>query len=84
MPVTFTAREYNHRFEGRVLPVSDRVVRRWGVLSGTIHRDTGHPPPVIDTLFAATTIEHELCFVTRNVNDGARTGATILNPWGAK
>ena len=83
MPATFTAREYNHRFEGRVLPVSDRVVRRWGVLSGTIHRDTGHPPPVIDTLFAATAIEQDLCFVTRIVKDVVRTGAVVLNPWEA-
>lgn len=69
------------RFEGRVLPVSDAVVRRWGMLSGKILRDTGHPPPVIDTLFAATAIEHGLCFVTRNVKDVAKTGAQTLNPW---
>ena len=72
------------RFEGRILALSDRVVRRWGVLSGTILRDSGHPPPVIDTLFAATAIEHDLCFVTRNVKDVARTGAAILNPWEGK
>ena len=71
------------RFEGRLLSISDRVVRRWGVLSGTILRDTGHPPPVIDTLFAATAIEHDLCFVTRNVKDIARTGVAILDPWDA-
>ena len=69
------------RFEGRVLPVSDVVVRRWGTISGTVRRDTGHPPPVIDTLFAATAIEYGLCFVTRNVKDVARTGVDILNPW---
>jgi hypothetical protein len=69
------------RFEGRVLAVSDRVVRRWGALAGTIHRTTGHPPPVIDTLFAATAIEHDLCLVTRNVKDVVATGARILNPW---
>ena len=71
------------RFEGRVLALSDRVVRRWGVLSGTIQRESGHPPPVIDTLFAATAIEQDLCFVTRNVKDVARTGAAIFNPWEA-
>jgi toxin FitB len=79
-----TARDrLEERFEGRVLPLSDQVVRRWGTLSGTIQRDTGHPPPVIDTLFAATAIERGLCFVTRNVKDVARTGASILNPWEA-
>jgi predicted nucleic acid-binding protein len=72
------------RFEGRVLPVSDAVVRRWGALAGQIQRDTGHPPPVIDTLFAATAIERDLCFVTRNLKDVAKTGAQVLNPWESK
>jgi toxin FitB len=69
------------RFEGRILPVSDQIVRRWGAMSGKIQRDTGHPPPVIDTLFAATALENGLCFVTRNVKDVAQTGANIINPW---
>jgi toxin FitB len=72
------------RFNGRVLPVSDDVVRRWGALSGKIRRDTGHPPSVIDTLLAATAIEHNLCFVTRNIRDVANTGAELFNPWDAK
>ena len=69
------------RFADRILSVSDPVIRRWGALSGMIRRDTGHPPPVIDTLFAATAIEHNLCFVTRNVKDVAGTGAEVFNPW---
>ena len=69
------------RFAGRILPVSDPIIRRWGTLSGTIRRDTGHPPPVIDTLLAATAIEHDLCLVTRNVRDVERTGAELLDPW---
>ncbi len=72
------------RFEGRVVPLSDAVVRRWGTLSGQIQRVTGHPPPVIDTMFAATAIEQGLCFVTRNVKDVSKTGAQILNPWDAQ
>jgi hypothetical protein len=69
------------RFTGRILSVSDAVVRRWGALSGAIRRDTGHPPLVIDTLLAATAIEHGLCLVTRNVRDVERTGAELLDPW---
>lgn len=69
------------RFAGRILSVSDPVVRRWGTISGTVRRETCHPPPVIDTLFAATAIEHQLCLVTRNVRDVAATGAGIVNPW---
>ncbi len=46
------------RFGARVLSVSNAIVRRWGSISGTVRRDSGHPPPVIDTLLAATALEH--------------------------
>lgn len=69
------------RFRGRILPLSDPVVRRWGAISGRIRRDTGHPPPVIDTLLAATAIEHDLYLVTRNTKDVIRSGAALFNPW---
>ena len=69
------------RFAGRILSVGDAVVRRWGVISGTVRRLTGHPPPVIDTLFAATALEHDLYLVTRNVSDVRRSGAPVFDPW---
>ncbi len=69
------------RFITRLLPVSDAVVRRWGMLAGRIHRDTGHSPPVVDTLLAASALEADLTLVTRNVNDVTATGARVLNPW---
>ncbi len=69
------------RFAGRVLSVTDEIVRRWGRVSGTVQRATGTAPPVIDTLLAATAIEHDLCLVTRNVKDVRDSGATVLDPW---
>jgi predicted nucleic acid-binding protein len=69
------------RFGARILPVSDRVIRRWGRLSGRIKREAGHPPPVLDTLLAATALEAELYLVTRNTKDVFRTGAVVFNPW---
>ncbi len=69
------------RFAARVLPASDAIVRRWGMISGTVRRDTGHPPPVIDTLLAATALDHDLYLVTRNVRDVRHSGAPIFNPW---
>jgi predicted nucleic acid-binding protein len=69
------------RFRGRVLPLSDAVVRRWGAIAGRVRRDTGHPPSVIDTLLAATAIEARLYLVTRNVRDVRYAGAAIFNPW---
>ncbi|WP_199902442.1 type II toxin-antitoxin system VapC family toxin [Azospirillum sp. B4] len=70
-----------HRFQGRILPVSDAVVRRWGIVTGTIRRLTRHPSPVIDTLLAATALEQGLTLVTRNVQDVKHSGAVVLNPW---
>ena len=69
------------RFAGRLLPMSDAVVRRWGLIRGTVRRDTGHPPPVIDTLLAATALEHDLYLATRNVRDVRHSGAAVFNPW---
>lgn len=69
------------RFSGRVLSVSDRVVRRWGVVSGNVKRRIGHPPPVIDTLLAASAIEHRLYLATRNIRDVEHSGAVTFDPW---
>jgi hypothetical protein len=69
------------RFAGRVLSLSDAIVRRWGRISGLIKRATGQSPPVIDVLLAATAIEHGLYLVTRNVRDVAHSGASVFNPW---
>jgi len=69
------------RFAGRILPISDRVVRRWGQISGGVRRDHGGAPPVIDTLIAATAIEADLHLVTRNVRDVVHSGASVFSPW---
>jgi predicted nucleic acid-binding protein len=69
------------RFGARVLSVSNAIVRRWGSISGTVRRDSGHPPPVIDTLLAATALEHGLYLATRNVRDVRHCGAAVFNPW---
>ncbi|WP_411287809.1 type II toxin-antitoxin system VapC family toxin [Phenylobacterium sp.] len=69
------------RFGDRVLPTDDAVVRRWGALAGRIKRDTGHPPPVIDTMLAATALQAGLYLVTRNTRDVRHTGAAVFNPW---
>ena len=69
------------RFAGRLLPVSDAVVRRWGVISGAVKRLTGQSPPVVDTMLAASALEHDLYLVTRNVRDVQHSGVTVFNPW---
>ncbi len=69
------------RFSGRLLGVGDNVVRRWGRISGEVKRLSGHAPPVIDTMLAATAIEHDLYLVTRNVKDTRPSGAVVFDPW---
>ena len=69
------------RFAGRVLSVSDQIALRWGAISGEVKRLTCHPPSVIDTLLAATALEHNFYFATRNVVHVAHSGAMVFNPW---
>lgn len=69
------------RFAGRVLPIDDAIVRRWGEISGTVKRTTGHAPPVIDTMLAATALCADLYLVTRNVRDVRNSGAVVFDPW---
>jgi len=69
------------RFAGRLLAVNDAVVRRWGAISGAVKRATGQTPPVIDTMLAATALEHDLYLATRNVRDVQHSGAAVFNPW---
>ncbi len=55
---------------GTIVEDGEAVVRTAGPAgppSGTVKRAAGHGPPVINTMLAATAIEHDLYLVTRNV-----------------
>jgi predicted nucleic acid-binding protein len=62
-------------FADRLLPVTQEVALEWGRLNA------GGPVPVVDGLLAATASVHRLTLVTRNVDDVARTGVALLNPF---
>jgi toxin FitB len=62
-------------YEGRILPVDERVAETWGRLN------VPDPLPAVDGLLAATALVHELTLVTRNTRDVARTGVKLLNPF---
>jgi predicted nucleic acid-binding protein len=59
----------------RILPVTEAIANRWG------HINSGDPLPIIDSLLAATALEHNLTLVTRNVRDVERSGVKLLNPF---
>ena len=65
-------------YHNRILPITERIANRWGGLC------LDQPLPVIDGLLAATALHHDLVLVTRNVDDVARTGVRLLNPFDAR
>ena len=69
-------------FSGRILPVTERIAERWGILAGECQRK-GSGLTMADGLIAATSLEHDLTVVTRNVRDFADLGIGLFNPWTA-
>ncbi len=67
-------------FRNRILPVTDSIADRWGVLEGQCQLK-GTPLNTADGMIAATALEHDLTLVTRNVKDFAGLGVVLLNPW---
>jgi predicted nucleic acid-binding protein len=41
----------------------------------------GRPLPAIDSLLAATALQHDLTLVTRNTKDFAGLDLQLVNPW---
>ena len=73
-------RDLTARFADRLLPVDAQVAARWGTLTGDSEK-RGEPLPVIDSLIAATALEHGFQVVTRNIADFVRCGVTCVDPW---
>ncbi|WP_332670967.1 type II toxin-antitoxin system VapC family toxin [Aromatoleum sp.] len=66
-------------FTGRILPIDGAVADRWGRLVAV----AGRPLPAIDSLLAATALEHDLVLVTRNTKDFSGLPIEVFNPWSA-
>lgn len=67
-------------FAGRILPMTQNIAERWGVLEGR-RQLIGRPLQVPDAQIAATALEYNLTLVTRNVRDFEGLGVAILNLW---
>jgi len=74
---TWLEQELPSFFAGRVLPVDGAVAHRWGRLLA----EMGRPLPAIDSLLAATALEHNLVLITRNLKDVAGLPVAVANPW---
>jgi predicted nucleic acid-binding protein len=59
----------------RIVPITREVAEVWGPLN------VPDPRPAIDGLIAATALAYGFTLVTRNVDDVAATGVSLLNPF---
>lgn len=64
-------------FAGRIVAVDAAVADRWGRLMGQANR----PLPAIDSLLAATALEHGFSLVTRNTKHFSGFGLDVIDPW---
>ncbi|MGA7830698.1 MAG: type II toxin-antitoxin system VapC family toxin [Terracidiphilus sp.] len=62
-------------FAERILKVDAAMTRLWGDWSSE------RPRPVVDTLLAATAVQHGLTLATRNIRDVDGIPVKLLNPW---
>jgi tRNA(fMet)-specific endonuclease VapC len=68
------------RFQGRIAPITTETMLRWGELVGRLEM-RGRSLTAIDSLIAASALEHGFRLATRNVSDFADTGVALVNPW---
>src|SRR5574341_444224 len=68
------------RFQENLVDLDANILIKWGQLNARLEMN-GQKMPAIDSLIAATALEHGLVLVTRNEADFTETGVEILNPW---
>lgn len=65
----------------QILPLDQAELLRWGWMCGLAEKKKRGTLPVMDSLLAATALEHGLVVATRNVKDFERCGVGVVNPW---
>jgi hypothetical protein len=62
------------------LPWDASVSRRWSGLVVNL-KQRGQTMPLLDSMVAATALEHGLTLVTRNVHDFKKSGVRVFDPF---
>jgi len=68
------------RFGKRLVLIDTGTMFTWGSLQARLERD-GRLMPAIDSLIAASALQHGFTLVTRNEADFISTGVQLTNPW---
>ena len=68
------------RFENHLLSIDQKTMLVWGRLIARLE-SIGRPISAIDSLLAATTLQWQYTFVTRNTAHFEWAGIALLNPW---
>jgi toxin FitB len=77
---SWLSKDLTLRFTNRILAVDEAVAERWGLIAANAAAMRA-PLPVIDGLLAATALQHDLAFVSRNLSTLHVDGLSTLNPW---
>ncbi len=68
------------QFEGRILSLDRETFITWGQMVAPL-KSKGKPMSVMDSLIAATAVQHKMVLVTRNTTDFENIDLSIFNPW---
>jgi predicted nucleic acid-binding protein len=67
-------------FAGRILDIDEQVILTWRRMVD-VGRRQNHTFTQPDLFIAATAMVHDLCVVTRNVQDFLMARVPVFNPW---